>query len=278
MSLPRGKVATMNTRDNLVTWLLLEGLLLTPGILGMFAFLVRKWIFRTFGTLPLGLYQAAVPYTFTGAAAGAVAGYGASDAFHADFLPGMAYVLAALFLVFYSGGLAVKALAAAEDAAADPFSVEGWRRDLDYLSGLRRIPPGDRRLFKKRACELEIQGSQLCTAARQHGFRAYWRNRRRWVRVTAWTVVAVGIFVAVKEALVMDAPGYLAGLPAGFLSMILLAWSGWRDERMVKSSEGAGLITAAQKIVRELKRLPDTPVPSLRQRVAMLVFPGSATG
>jgi hypothetical protein len=190
----------------------------------------------------------------------------------------MAYVLAAVFLILYSGATAAKGLAEAEDAAADPFSVEGWRRDLDYLSGLRRILPADRRLFIQRAHELEMHGNQLCEQARQQHFWAYWRNRSRSARVIAWTVVALGIIAAVKEALVTHSPGFLAGLPVGFLSMILLTWCAWRDDRMFKNSEGTGLIAAAQKITRELNRLPDTPVPSLRQRVAMLVFPGGAAG
>jgi hypothetical protein len=265
----------MDTHGNLVAWLYLEALLLLPAIVGMVGFLLRKWAIRTFGTLPLGVYQAAVPYTFTGAVAGGVVGYGVSDAFRADFLPGMVYVLLALVIVFYAGGLAAKELAEVEDAAADPFSVEGWRWDLDYLRGLRRISRADRQAFEERARELEIHGEQLRELARQHRFRVYWRSRRRRVRVFAWVVVAFGGYVAVKVALLMHSPWYLASSPTGF-SMILLVWFEWRQERMVKSAEGSDQIAASKKILRELRRLPDMPVPSLRQRMAMLISPGSA--
>jgi hypothetical protein len=265
----------MDTRDNLLAWLLLEGLLLAPAIGGLLAFLLRMWIIRTFTALPVNVYLTAVSYIYMAAAVSAVLAYGVSDTFHGDFLPGVAYVLAAMFMVFYGGGLAAKEVAEAEQAAEDPFSTIARRSAFDYLRGLLRIDPEDRQALEQRARELRSHGEQLREQAQQYRFSAHWMSRRRRVRVLAYLIIAAGAYIAIRGAMLIHSPWYLASFPTGF-SMILYVWLEWRQERMAKRAEGLAQIAASEKLLRELRRLPDTPVPSLRQRLAMLISPGSA--
>ena len=258
----------------LIPWFFLEGLLLIPAVVAVFAFLLRMWVFRAFGTFPLDMYLGAIVYPFMGAVAGAVVGFGVSEAFRADVLPGTAYVFAGLGIIVYAGGSIAKERATAEQTPIDPFSVEEWRRDLDYLGRLRRISREDRRELEDKTRELAARGKQACEEARQHRFSAYWRRCRRRVRVLTYLWLAFGVWVAARESSLMHSAWYLVSSLTGS-SVILAVWFGWRDERMAKSAEGLAQIGASEQIRQRLQRLPDTPVPSLRQRLAMLISPGS---
>ncbi len=201
--------------------------------------------------------------------------FGVSDLFHGDVWPGVGYVFAGLGIASYAGGMIAKDRTQAEQAPLDSFSVEGWRRDVDYLSRLRELSGEERREFARRARELADRGRRTCEEARRHRFGAYWRARRRRVRVWAYAWLAAGIYVAANQAVVMHSPWYLASSVTGG-SVILMVWFSWYDERMIKNTEGSAQIRASEMIRQWLQQVPDTPVPSLRQRLVLLVFPRRA--
>jgi hypothetical protein len=265
----------MDTRGAGTAWLFLEFVLLAPALLAVATFVFRRWIFQAFAMFPEDVYQGAVAFPFMGAVVGAVVAFGVSDFFHRDVWPGAGYVFAGLGIAAYAGGVAAKDRAKAEQMPLDPFSVASWRRDVDYLSRLRRLSGEDRREFAQRARELADRGRRACEEARRHQFGAYWRRRRRRVRVWAYAWLAAGVYVAANQALVMHSPWYLAASLAGG-SVVLMVWFSWYDERMVKTTEGNAQIEASELIEQWLDRLPDAPVPSCWQRVAMLIFPRRA--
>lgn len=263
----------MGTHDTLIAWLLLEALLLVPAVSAVLAFALRRWIFRAFATFPEDMYLAAVVYPFMGAVVGGVAAFGISDLFHADVIPGAAYFFTGLAIAAYAGGSIAKARAETEQAPPDRFSVEEWRRDLDHIIRLRRVSREDRREFVERARELAMEGKRACEEAQRQNFRVYWRGLRRRTRIFVNVWLAAGFYVAINQSLVTRSAWYLASSLAGG-SAFLAVWIGWCDARMVKNSVGTAQLRASEMIRQRLQRLPDAPVPSLRQRLAMLISPG----
>jgi hypothetical protein len=264
----------MDTRNGLETWLFLEFVLVLPGLLTGAAFVFRRWVFPAFAMFTEDVYMGAVAFPFMGAVVGGVVAFGVSDVLGGDMWPGVGYVFAGLGIAAYAGGLAVKERAKAERTPPDSFSVPEWRRDVDHLSRLRRLSSADRHEFAQRARELADRGGQAIEEARRHRFGAYWRERHR-AQVWAYAWVAAGVLVAAKGTALFHSPWYLAFSVTGG-SVVLMMWLSWYDARMVKTTEGNAQIRASELIQHWLDRLPDDPVPSLRQRLAMLISPRRA--
>lgn len=131
--------AAVDTHGILVAWLFLEGLLVAPAVFTGSVFLLRIWIFQAFQNFPEDTYLGAVVYPFVGAVAGGVVGFGVSEFFRGDVMPGTAYVFAGMAITVYAGGSIAKDRAREEEKPPDSFSVEEWRRELDYLRGLHRV-------------------------------------------------------------------------------------------------------------------------------------------
>ncbi len=147
--------------------------------------------------------------------------FGVSDLFHGDVWPGVGYVFAGLGIASYAGGMIAKDRTQAEQAPLDSFSVEGWRRDVDYLSRLRELSGEERREFARRARELADRGRRTCEEARRHRFGAYWRARRRRVRVWAYAWPAVAAAGSGHSCAVVAAAPGTAGLPPPRRSQVI---------------------------------------------------------
>src|SRR5205823_4748476 len=141
----------MDAHEKLVGWLFFEGLVVVPAVAAVAVFSLRKWIFPAFRNFPEDVYLNAVAYPSAAAVVGAVVGVGVSGFFSGDVLGGVVYVFAGLAIAVGVGGMIVRDRAKDEEKPLDSFSVEEWRRDLDYLRGLRRISGQERREFEERA-------------------------------------------------------------------------------------------------------------------------------
>jgi hypothetical protein len=69
--------------------------------------------------------------------------------------------------------------------------------------------------FRGRADLIAEHGEQLRAKARRSHFDAYWRTRRRRVRVTAYAWLAAGAYVAAREAWLAHSLWYLASAITG---------------------------------------------------------------
>lgn len=236
-------------------WLVLEAILVVPLILHGIMFLVQKWAYKAFGTFQDDMYRNLVAQPMGSALIGSLIGVGMSEYVTGHDVWALTYVFGGLATIAYSGVIIARERARDEERPVDTFSVEVWRRDLDYLRGLRRISHDERQEFEERARELESHGRQQRAEVERFSFRAYWRSRPHKERVMAarkW--VAFAVATAGCHAVAMRSLWYLAFCLLG-VSMIAVMWVRWLGERMVKSTDANAQIWAAERIRQWLKQL-----------------------
>jgi hypothetical protein len=121
-------------------------------------------------------------------------------------------------------------------------------------------------LFQRRAQLLTARGLRLRAEARRSRFGAYWRSRRRRVRLTGYAWIVAGIYLAAREAWLAHSAWYLASVPVGcaWLAAVRITW--WLEKKAAEA-DGSDLLEGAEQIRWRLGLLPH--VTSLRERLGM---------
>jgi hypothetical protein len=256
MSEADGSLRDMNAGSDVVGWAAAEFVLASPALSGLLTLALARSI-RSVRSLPTDTFLQAVVYPYTGAATGAVLGVGVSGiitrAPYAVFLLG-----AGIVVQLYLGGQIARWLRNDQGQRSGEFGPGCWQRDLEHLKGMYRISREDCLLFRRRADLIAAHGGQLRVEARRSRFRAYWRSRPRRVRVTGYAWIAVGVYVAVRQAWLAHSMWYLASTVTGG-AWLAAAFIVWWLERNTKTRDGSELVEGASQICQQLELLPHQP-------------------
>jgi hypothetical protein len=245
----------MHRHADFVGWLFAEALLSLPAIVGLVG-LTLAGPFRELRVMPRDTFMQVVLYPYVGAAIAAVLGVGVGE-IYAGKPDGVLILGAGALAPIYLGGYAGKLLRKDQREDTDLFGPNCWLPDIERLRTVDQLERHERSAYQKRADEVGFAGREKCLEVQESRFGAFWRSRKRRVRIIGYAWFVIGALFAVSGVRTVGSAWCIAALPLG-ASWLGGQWVVWHLENSVKNAVGRNLLEGAEQI---RKRLGDLPSP-----------------